>query len=484
MKKVLFFAVLCMCCLLCACKKSGGSASSAQIQENANENGIISRGYYDLSDICDDETVLENPDKGWYIHYYDNGLRRYGAGLDPKYIKEKFPCLDHVYLRFAWSYLEEQEGQFNWELIDEQIEQWSAVGVRVAFRITCMESGGRDMRQYYATPKWVVDAGAKGNHLKQGWEPDYDDQVFLEKLENFHRAFAARYDNNPNVVYVDVGSMGVWGEGHTMYTTKVGWEADTVRKHCDIYLKYYQNTQLVITDELISYIQDYSSQKEMFDYLKERGVTMRDDSIGVGEQTIRYQNSIESPQYFYALNNTRPVILECEHFREMLRVNTWRDGSVLLGAIKQSGATYAGFHGYAEEFLFANSTVAKELANLMGYWLFVDDLFVTEYEDSLNIDLGITNRGAAVPYKKYELVFCLTDEKGTRNEYSFDSFDATKATPNSTKRYELRIDTSELAAGNYELGIRMTDSTGRPIYLALSSGDDAGYYKLTDFTIS
>jgi len=94
-----------------------------------------------------------------------------------------------------------------------------ARGGKVAFRITCSESWLR-----YATPEWVKKAGAKGvywDYVKgvstngAYWDPDFVDPVFLLKLDRFLTAMAARYDGNPEVAFVDVGSLGVWGEGHT-----------------------------------------------------------------------------------------------------------------------------------------------------------------------------------------------------------------------------------------------------------------------------
>lgn len=64
--------------------------------------------------------------------------------------------------------------------------------MQVSFRISALESW-----MYKATPQWVFDAGAKG-YDAAGWayEPDYDDPVFLEKVENFVRAMAERYNGN------------------------------------------------------------------------------------------------------------------------------------------------------------------------------------------------------------------------------------------------------------------------------------------------
>ncbi len=33
----------------------------------------------DLRPLWNDRRVLRNPHKGWYLHYYDNGLKRYGS---------------------------------------------------------------------------------------------------------------------------------------------------------------------------------------------------------------------------------------------------------------------------------------------------------------------------------------------------------------------------------------------------------------------
>ena len=36
----------------------------------------VSKTYVDLRHLADDKTVLENPHKGWYYHFVDNGMKR------------------------------------------------------------------------------------------------------------------------------------------------------------------------------------------------------------------------------------------------------------------------------------------------------------------------------------------------------------------------------------------------------------------------
>ncbi len=132
---------------------------------------------------------------------------------------------------------------YNWPLIDSIIDKWVAKGYKISFRITCKETAAD---QVYATPEWVKDAGAKGRFTGENnnWEPEYDDAVFLQKLENFHHAFAARDESKPYLEYVDIGSYGDWGEGHTVFGSKKEYPVDVIKKHIDLYKRCYRKALL------------------------------------------------------------------------------------------------------------------------------------------------------------------------------------------------------------------------------------------------
>ena len=187
----------------------------------------------------DNGQALVNPDMGWTMHFYSNIISNYGSQLAPSDTLNDFPGLSTVYLRLPWSFLEPAEGQFDWSVVDTPAQRWIAQGKRVAFRISCCESWMR-----YATPEWVEQAGAKGHNFTVGkgvdehgpfWEPVYDDPVFLEKLEKFLAVFAKRYDGNPHVAFIDVGSFGVWGEGHCWASTKLEIDDATKLQHIDLH---------------------------------------------------------------------------------------------------------------------------------------------------------------------------------------------------------------------------------------------------------
>ena len=127
-----------------------------------------------------------------------------------------------AYFRLNWEEIEPAEGQYNWRLIDEALAAWAKREARIAFRIMTTNAHSRS---YYCSPKWLFDAGCKSYDYVEGGadamaggtrinriEPDYSDPVYLEKHGRFIKALAERYDGNPQIEFLDIGSYGIWGE--------------------------------------------------------------------------------------------------------------------------------------------------------------------------------------------------------------------------------------------------------------------------------
>ena len=203
---------------------------------------------------ADNGAILENPSMGWVFHHFDNSIHEYGPSLGPTYAGEGWPGLTVAYLRLAWSYLEPEDGAFDWSLVDEVAERYIRAGRKIAFRFTCFESAIP-----YATPKWLADAGVPGRWYKHGvgivdgpeveratWEPHYDNPLFLEKLGRFLAAAARRYDGNPDVAFVDIGSIGIWGEGNPCSRK---YPLSMYKTHIDLHVKHFENTLLVGQDD-------------------------------------------------------------------------------------------------------------------------------------------------------------------------------------------------------------------------------------------
>jgi len=361
----------------------------------------------------DTGTALENPMMGWVLHFYDNHTDNYGSRLAPSDTVDDFPGLTVVYLRLPWSLLEPEEGTFNWSVVDTPAQRWIAKGKQVAFRFSCCESFMR-----YATPQWVEQAGAKGNNFPgeggpgvspdgKYWEPDYDDPVFLDKLGHFLAAAAARYDGSPEVAFIDVGSFGVWGEGHTYWSTTLPYSADTLIRHIDLHLDHFTRTLLAANDDFASHGRGMS----VIDHAHERGLTLRDDSILVQGSEQAYLSAAMAQRFW----PTRPVVLESEHYGPSRDRGCWEDGSKYLEAVEEYHASYASIHWWPREFLEENRDLVARINQRLGYRLqLVEASWPTEVSagSALRFSAEWRNAGVAPCYPGGCPALTLKDEEG------------------------------------------------------------------------
>ncbi|MCW5982400.1 MAG: DUF4832 domain-containing protein [Bryobacteraceae bacterium] len=356
---------------------------------------------------------LTNPGMGWVFHHYDNSIRNYGVDLEPWDTVDEFPGVGAIYLRLAWSHLEPEEGKFVWSVIDTPAQRWIAKGKQVAFRFTTAESG-RD--QAYATPEWVRRAGAKGRMVDPSkgiaengyiWEPDFDDPVYLAKLDRFLEAAARRYDGCTEVAFVDVGTFGVWGEGHTYSGSLLPYTAATIRTHIDLHRKHFKRSLLAAND-------DFSLQGrglETMDYARQLGLALRDDSIIVQPGDKAWHHAYLADWFW----PNAPVILESAHYGYMKERGYWGDGSLYLKAVEAHHASLLSVHGYPKVFLADNRALIDRINRRLGYRLqLLEASWPAEVKAGGSMAVGYRwrNAGVAPCYPGGHPAITLKDSKG------------------------------------------------------------------------
>jgi len=265
--------------------------------------------------------ALVNPGMGWGFHYYSNVPTNYGSKLLTTDALDYFPGLSHIYLRIPWAYLEPAEGCFDWSVLDIPAHRWIDKGKQIALRISCSESWMR-----YATPEWVYKAGAKGYN------------------------FTVR--------------KGVWGEGHTLSSTKLKYDYQTRKIHVDLHCKHFKETLLVINDDFAGPYQQ-GGNLPITDYALSKGLALRDDSIMAQGGKNAYFHA-DLAQSFWP---TLPVILECGHYGPLKRRGCWQDGSLYLKAVEDYHASFASIHWWPHQFLDANRDLVRRMNLRLGYRL-------------------------------------------------------------------------------------------------------------------
>lgn len=448
---------------------------------------------------------LRNPGMGWNFHHYDNAINRYGTHLAPSDTVDDFPGASVIYLRLAWSYLEPEEGKFNWSILDTPAQRWIAKGFQIALRISCSES---NPDQPYATPKWVRDAGAQGYPFTRGkgvdpngsnWEPKFDDPVFLEKLDHFLAALAARYDGNPEVAFIDVGSFGVWGEGHTGGSTRLPYDARTLKLHLDLHRKHFKKTVLAVNDDFAN----HGRGLELIHAARDLGMTLRDDSILVQCGDQAYHKPYLADLFWPRL----PVVLEMEHYGNSANRGCWEDGSLYLKAIEDYHASYATVHWQPREFLEKNRDLVNKINLRLGYRLqLLEASWPAEISRSEPLAAGYRwrNAGVAPCHTGGYPAITLKDAKGGVAAVLVDEGFDVRVLPVGPPGKALAVGRTEksthqadrplaalplppdpiLKPGRYDVYISVGTETGTPrIELPLPDGDGQRRYRLGKITI-
>ena len=461
-----------------------------------------SRNWIDLLPVRDDKTVLRNPHKGWYWHYIDNGCGR-PAYRDPAihapgdYVKD-FPGLNHLYLRIDWCDIEAEKGVFDWSYIDSIMDEWGAQDYRFSFRVCCHE-GGTDIP--YATPKWVRDMGCGGTDVPvqngegTSWEPDYGDPIFLERLEVFVQQYGEKLDGHPAVEYVDLGSYGVWGEGHT-YSNGTGrnWPIPVLKRHADIHARYFRRTPILMNDDLVS-IRHAGTEQENWDLLnhcRSLGFGGRDDSVCIPVVSERnHYDSLEAPWMLRLLSENAPVDLELGHYQN-LSEEYIREGFPWLDAMEKTRATYAGFHGYPRPWLERYPHFTERAANRLGYWYLLEgiDLPRTATANTpVCLDIDWLNAGFAPAYNRFGLRLRFENAStGAVYDQNLPDIDNRRWQPGVVSRERVKANLPDLPAGEWKVKVKMYEDLGdgeRLIKLAIKEErvDDDGHVELASIEI-
>lgn len=449
--------------------------------------------------LTDDGRALINPGMGWTCHFYSNIPTNYGSRLEPSDTLEWFEGCSTIYLRIPWAYMEPEEGVFNWAILDTPAQRWIAKGKKVAFRFTTSENW-----MEYATPKWVFDAGAKGERYTWGKgvdenglcvDPVFDDPIYLEKLENFLAAAGKRYNENPNVAFIDVGTYGMWGEGHSSLGvfrensfSRMSPERtlSVVKTHIDLHKKYFPSVQLCVSDDVAG------AEKPGFDfpetdYAFENGVSLRDDSILV-QGGDRAWFHADMAQKFWP---TMPVILEHEHLQGSISRGAWNNDQ-LIESVEKYHASYMSIHCWPDEEWTRLADTVRKINTRMGYRILPSRVAWPEsvaIDSFFNVEWTLQNVGVAPCYDGGFVALTLKDSKGgivsVLSDESFDVRDLEVAAPGEAPKAErtVRVRVGHVAPttkpGTYDVYISVGTRDGTPVYeLPIPGGDGQRRYKL------
>lgn len=146
------------------------------------------------------------------------------------------------YARLTWASLESAQGQYTFSPIDTVMQPCTAsntqtqclpAGVKFSFRIMSFDSNpksytnvttGTDGYPVYSDVPAYIQNGNHGwllpvnpKDVTQGhyFVPDWNDPVYLQRVQALLNALGQKYNGDPRLAWVDIGLYGTWGEWHT-----------------------------------------------------------------------------------------------------------------------------------------------------------------------------------------------------------------------------------------------------------------------------
>jgi hypothetical protein len=371
-------------------------------------------------------------------------------------------------LRVYWDQLEPEEGKINYALIDSSIEKCIRNGQQLNFRVMCQNE---DMK----VPQWALDAGVAS--------PFYDNPVFIEKQINLIKALGERYDGNPAVCFVDIGTVGQWGEWHVdpeaKNPNKIKYPSEvTVKRIIDAYFLSFKKTPLV---SLIAFKTKYG-----FEYGTSKGAGWRADcwgdmdSLGWNHMKGVYPQAIEGAKAHDSWKNGPIAFETCWTMSEWYK-RGW-DLDYILNKALEWHAT--GVNNGSESIPESWYPKVKEFEKKLGYRLVLSELsYPSEAKKGETMEWATSwhNRGVAPVYNQYEVAVQLVSKANASNKVVVATdIDLKKLMPGSTDLKAAISLPGHLETGDYdvEIGV-LTPGTKKPaIQLAITGKTAEGWYKL------
>lgn len=153
------------------------------------------------------------------------------------------------YLGLSWREVEPEEGQFAWETLEQTygLSELRQQGVHLVLRFFCDEPG---REAHLDIPDWLYAKTGDGswyeNDYGSGYSPNYANAELLAAHETALRALGEFLGGDGFVSYVELGSLGHWGEWH-IRAGLVPMPEEAVRdQYAAVYQAAFPNAKLLM----------------------------------------------------------------------------------------------------------------------------------------------------------------------------------------------------------------------------------------------
>ena len=325
-------------------------------------------------------------------------------------------CADSqlVFILLTWASWEPTEGAYDIAGLEARynIARWKAEGKHAVLRFVCDIPGGSE---HLDIPKWLYDRTGDGvyysNSYGKGYSPNYANAFLRERHAMAVQALAAYCNRDAFVSYVELGSLGHWGEWHTNTAQGVGPmpDAEVCRQYVQDYTTSFSNARLMT--------------RRNYSIAVDEGLGVYNDMAGDTRATQLWLGWLKNGGSYKtegkALNFT-PVQRFWEYAPVGGELTSDRTMDELLGiyysdtlaTVEQGHMTFIGPN--CPVWGAQNRPAAVALRERLGYRLYISELR-TSYSllgNSLNVYLTWNNVGLAPLYWDWPVTMYVYDGDG------------------------------------------------------------------------
>jgi len=375
-----------------------------------------------------------------------------------------------VYADLTWRDFEPSEGVYDFSSFEERnrLDEWKAEGKRVVFRFVM--DVPRD-EQHLDIPDWLYEkTGSNGDHYDikygKGYSPDYNDPLLIAAHQRAIQALGDRYGDDDFFAYIELGSLGHWGEWHVKSDSNIRpLPLEEVR---DQYVMHYIN----------AFPKTHLLMRRPFKIASELGLGLYNDMTGDVESTdewlIWIQNGGE-----YTQTGEKTALVPMSEAWQQAPFGGEQSGSVpdqemygthldqTLNLLKDSHATFIGPGGpYDLEPGNPLQSGMDQVLSTIGYRFYISKIKMPR-----NVHLGKTitatvvleNQGVAPIYYDWPIKFYLFDKNGQEQTHLQISSGLDNLLPGENLPIEFTLPITDLSDGVYTLAVGIIDPiTGEP----------------------
>ena len=364
-----------------------------------------------------------------------------------------------LYMDITWAELEPEEGVYNWASIDEenQISRWRKEGKHLVLRFVCDIPSDEE---HMDIPEWLYEKSGKAGkwydgEYGKGFAPDYNNPTIISCHEQAVKALGEHFGQDGLISYVELGSLGHWGEWHVNYSEGIQRiPREAVRD------KYILPWTEAFPDARILMRRPFASAEKY-------GFGLYNDMTGQPEATQSWFDWINNGGE-YDQTGEKNVIVPMKDFwktapsggeftsslsmEEMLDTNL--SGTVEM--IREAHTTFLGPKIPDENYVDGYKEVLKN----MGYRLWISMAELKNTAKGSRLKLTWENSGVAPMYKEWPVYVYIEDESGKLVEKSRISIKISSLLPGEKATTLTALETERLNSlleKGYRLSVGIED---------------------------